>query len=148
MMARLAAGLAALAAACSTVPEAAPDHPLVWLSGCWESEAGDYREIWSAPDHGYLFGYALALKEGAPVFFEQMRIDSGEMFVLSAYPAGKGPFPFPEYSVTGTSVVFANPDHDYPQMIAYAREGDRMSAAISLADGSKEQNFALRRCAG
>jgi hypothetical protein len=42
--------------------------------------------------------------------------------------------------------VFADPGHDYPQRIRYAREGDRMTAEISLMDGSRGQGFAFRRC--
>jgi hypothetical protein len=143
------AWLACLAlAGCAGVP-AAPDgedHPLAWMSGCWVNAGGDYREVWSAPDHGYLFGYALSLNGEDVVFFEQTRITPGEMFTMDAYPGGSGPSPFPEAERGETSITFANPDHDYPQRIHYERKGDRMTAEISLIDGSKAQDFSFRRC--
>ena len=137
-----------LLTSCVSASEAGQDHPLSWMSGCWENADGDYREIWSAPDHGYLFGYALSLQGEDVIFFEQSRIDPGARYTFNAYPAGKGPSPFPEIERGKTYIVFANPEHDYPQRIRYAREGDRMSAEISLLDGSKGQGFAFHQCRG
>ncbi|MEZ5999231.1 DUF6265 family protein [Hyphomonas sp.] len=129
-------------------PTATSDHPLGWISGCWENADGDYREVWSAPDHGYLFGYAMSLKGETVTFFEQSRIDPGEAYTFNAYPAGKGPSPFAEIERGDDYIIFANASHNYPQRIRYAREGDRMTAEISLIDGSKGQGFAFRRCEG
>jgi hypothetical protein len=140
----------ALLGACVSAPEQTSDHPLGWISDCWENIDGDYREVWSRPDHGYLFGYALSLKGDAVTFFEQSRIDPGkapgEAYVFNAYPAGKGPSAFKEIERSETSITFADPGHDYPQRIRYARDGNRMIAEISLIDGSKGQGFAFRRC--
>ena len=140
--------LLALLTACTLGPAKAPvsDHPLGWMSGCWENADGDYREVWSAPDHGFLFGHALALKGDAVAYFEQSRIEPGERFVFNVYPAGKGPSPFRETERGETSIEFADPGHDYPQRIRYARDGNRMTAEISLMDGSKGQGFAFRSC--
>jgi hypothetical protein len=131
---------------CATAPAMETEHPLGWISGCWENADGDYREVWSAPDHGYLFGYALSLKGGTVSFFEQSRIEPGKAFTFAVYPGGKGPLPFGEIERGASHIVFADPDHDYPQRIRYAREGDRMTAEISLMDGSRGQGFAFRRC--
>lgn len=140
----------ALLGACVSAPEQTSVHPLGWISGCWENIDGDYREVWSRPDHGYLFGYALSLKGDAVTFFEQSRIDPGKApgkaYVFNAYPAGKGPSAFTEIERSETSITFADPSHDYPQRIRYARDGNRMIAEISLIDGSKGQGFAFRRC--
>lgn len=133
---------------CAAAPDAGSGHPLSWMSGCWENADGDYREVWSAPDHGYLFGYALALEGDRVSFFEQSRIDPGTAFTFSVYPAGKGPTAFTEIERGASHIVFADPGHDYPQRIRYAREGDRMTAEISLMDGSRGQGFAFRRCGG
>ncbi|KCZ85482.1 putative lipoprotein [Hyphomonas adhaerens MHS-3] len=135
-----------LLGACTAAPDMDSGHPLGWISGCWENADGDYREVWSAPDHGYLFGYALALKGDAVTFFEQSRIDPGAAYTFNAYPAGKGPARFTEVERGAAHIVFADADHDYPQRIRYAREGNRMTAEISLLDGSKGQGFAFRAC--
>lgn len=139
---------AVLLAACAGTPGAGSQyvHPLAWMSGCWQTPDGDYREVWSDPDHGYLFGYALSLDNDTVTFFEQTRIEPSSTYVFNAYPAGKGPSPFPEIERGPTSIVFANADHDFPQRIRYAREGEQMAAEISLMDGSNAQTFEFAPC--
>lgn len=137
-----------LLAGCTAAQAEQASHPLSWMSGCWENIDGDYREVWSAPDHGYLFGYALSLKGGTVSFFEQSRIEPAGTFTFNVYPGGKGPIPFEEIERGVAHIVFAAPDHGYPQRIRYAREGNRMTADISLMDGSRGQGFAFRRCGG
>ncbi len=41
--------------------------------------------------------------------------------------------------------AFENADHDYPQRIAYVRDGDTLTATISLVDGSKARSWVYRR---
>jgi len=137
-----------LLAGCNTVsaePHAAA-APLDWLTGCWESADRSYREIWSPPEQGYFFGYAVTLKDGSVSFFEQMRIDPGSPAMFNAYPAGIGPSPFPEKARTGASITFANPDHDYPQVIAYRTTEAGLSARISLPDGLNARDFDFVPC--
>ncbi len=143
---RVLLGTSLLLGACAASPEADTSHPLGWISGCWENADGDYREVWSAPDHGFLFGYALALKGDTVSFFEQSRIDPGAAYTFNAYPAGEGPARFTEIERGASHIVFADAGHDYPQRIRYARDGNRMTAEISLIDGSKGQGFAFRAC--
>ena len=92
-MLRLLLSLFALSActALSIADETGEPDPnrLDWLTGCWQSESGDTREVWSASEDGYYFGYAVSLQDGAVVFFEQMRIDPSAMPVFNAYPDRK-----------------------------------------------------------
>lgn len=119
---------------------------LNWLTGCWQSEDGSTREIWSQSEDGYYFGYSVVLKEDKVVFFEQMRIDPGGMPTFQAYPRGAGPSGFPAVSLTEKGVTFANPDHDYPQKITYIREGDALKAVISLIDDTRQGHFNYVAC--
>jgi hypothetical protein len=113
-----------LLAGCSTATTSAEEeHSLGWLTGCWESEDGIYREVWSSPEHGFLFGYAVSLQDDAVTFFGQTCIEPGPPAVFNAYPAGAGPSPFTERARTGTSIKFANAEHDYPQVVAYWKTG-------------------------
>ncbi|HCE21186.1 MAG TPA: hypothetical protein DF282_01575, partial [Hyphomonas sp.] len=66
-------------------------HPLAWITGCWISESGTSKEVWSIPEAGYVFGYAVTLGDGSVSFFEQMRNKPGPLYVLNVYPAGGGP---------------------------------------------------------
>ena len=135
-------------AGCTAVSVA--DEPesstLDWLSGCWQSESGETREIWSVSEDGYYFGYSVVLNDGTLVFFEQMRIDPGAPPVFNAYPAGTGPSAFPAIGMDAQAITFANPEHDFPQKIRYWREGDALHARISLIDDSRPGTFDYQPC--
>lgn len=140
--------LLAIGAAAPTITaEEADPNRLNWLTGCWQSEDGVTREIWSGSEDGYYFGYNVVLKDGHAVFFEQMRIDPAPLPVFNAYPTGNGPFPFAATTLSETSVTFANPDHDFPQKIKYWREEDVLRATISRMDGSSPGEFRFIACA-
>ena len=119
---------------------------LTWLSGCWQNTDGDAREVWSEPESGLYFGYAVTLNDGELVFFEQMRIDPGPVPTFNAYPAGRGPSAFPALEISDTDITFANPDHDYPQKIRYFRDGDQLKATISLMDDTRSGQFEYAPC--
>ena len=142
---------ACLLSACSESLEPARPVPVAeppafsWLEGCWMTQDGAYREVWQRGGSDLLFGFATMSHEGEVVFFEQMRIEA-DTPAFYAYPAGKGPSPFPLESSGSTEAVFANPNHDYPQRIRYAREGSGLVATISLADGSRPNRWAFTPC--
>ena len=127
-------------------PAAPPDHPLEWITGCWISESGAAKEVWSDAEAGYLFGYAVTLKEGGVSFFEQMRIQPGPLYVLNVYPKGIGPSKFVESLQGDQSITFINAAHDYPQLIHYQRLGDELHAHIALEDGTNRRDFAYQSC--
>ena len=151
---RTAASLAALAlSACAGLPPPAPaatppDAPLGWMKGCWQSQSGgDTREVWSQSYDGFLFGYSITLQDGAMRFFEDLRIETrGADTVYIASPRGTAPTVFTLTETGPNEAVFTNPDHDYPQRIAYTRAGDRLTATISLADKSDARVFAFAAC--
>ena len=137
-----------LLVACAAAPNAAPNpsNQFDWLTGCWQSEDGSTREIWSVSEGGLYFGYSVVYQDGQAVFFEQMRIDPGEPATFNAYPRGAGPSPFPAAEHTEDSVTFANAEHDYPQKIHYWRDGENLRATISKLDGSQANEFAFVTC--
>ncbi|MDX1293472.1 MAG: DUF6265 family protein [Hyphomonas sp.] len=147
-MKRALLGLFALSGCASAPPGPAepPTHPLGWLTGCWVSEDGAAKEVWSTPEAGFLFGYALTLDDAGVSFFEQMHIRPGPLYILNVYPAGVGPSKFVESLQTDKSVTFINGAHDYPQRIHYQREGDVLKAHIALQDGSNRRDFDYRAC--
>jgi Domain of unknown function (DUF6265) len=133
-------------ASAQTIDPPPQEHPLDWLTGCWVSESGKAKEVWSEPEAGYLFGYALTQDEGEISFFEQMRIGPGPLYVLNVYPAGVGPSKFVESLQGDQSVTFINGAHDYPQLIHYQRAGDALNAHIALEDGSNRRDFSYLSC--
>jgi hypothetical protein len=132
---------------CAVAPAAHADEDLKWMSGCWRTSDKSYKEVWSKPDSGFLFGYALTYDEtGALTFFEQSRIDGGAPAVFNAYPSGFGPSEFTETARAKNTVTFTNSAHDYPQKIVYARKGSRMTATISLMNGARANTWEFRKC--
>lgn len=72
--------------------------------------------------------------------FEFLRIETGSEgeAVYVAAPGGGTPSRFKLVRSDGTSAIFENSDHDFPQRISYTRNGDSLAVAISTLDGSQE----------
>jgi len=119
---------------------------LSWLSGCWQDELGS-KEVWSAVEGRFLFGYGITRREGQVVFFEQLRIEQqGDDARYVAMPAGTSQTIFDLHGHEPEKVVFATPNHDYPQLITYEQQGDRLIATISMMDGTRSKRFDKTRC--
>ena len=129
---------------------------LHWLEGCWRT-TGDgpvITEVWSAPPMPAMIGYSYT-GEGETRGWEAMRIemiDGAPVFV--GMPGGADAVRFPlseqiihvsERGPNGGGAIFENAEHDYPQRIAYRREGARLTAVISKIDGSDAMTFEYRR---
>lgn len=111
---------------------------LAWLKGCWRLADGarEITEVWSAPPFGALLGYAYTLRDGQVREWEQTRIqDIAGAPAFIAMPGGAAPTPFAMVEHGAQSVVFANPAHDFPQRVSYARQGNRLTATVSGGDG-------------
>lgn len=132
--------------ACASAPPASAQESLDWLTGCWRTDDRSYKEVWTKEEHGYMFGYALNLEGNVATFFEQTRINLGTPATFNAYPGGFGPSEFTEVGRARNTITFANPAHNYPQMISYTRDGRRLTATISMIDGERQQQWSFRRC--
>lgn len=133
--------------ACSTAgTEApAPQQALDWLAGCWTD--GRTTERWTHAGDGYLFGHNVVMADGKVRFFEQLRIEPSESGpVFQAYPRGVGPVAFVFESAGERTISFVNGSHDFPQRIGYTRNGNTLTATISLIDGSRAGGWEYRRC--
>jgi hypothetical protein len=139
--------LAACATGAVVIPAAPIDAPLPWLQGCWETKDGVTVEHWQTAAATHMFGHSVTLKDDAVVFFEQLRIQgSAAGLTLSAYPRGLGPTAFVEVERSAARITFSNDANDYPQRITYAREGDVLRATITMADGSRQNDWRYQPC--
>ncbi|MEM5516732.1 DUF6265 family protein [Henriciella sp. AS95] len=121
--------------------------PLDWMSGCWAHEHGDTKEVWSEPEGELMFGYGVSKRDDRVVFFEELRIEEREDgAVYIASPNGGPSTEFTETERTGLSIVFENPDHDFPQRIEYGANRIALVAKIAKLDGSGLQTFSMDRC--
>ena len=121
---------------------------LDWLLGCWENADRTESEVWARGTDGSLLGFAVTLSGGQLAFHEILRIhrDESGRFSYAAHPMGGAPTVFQEASRSADRVLFSNPDHDYPQEIAYRREGDKLFSTISRLDGADPRSFDKARC--
>jgi hypothetical protein len=59
-------------------------------------------------------------------------------------PRGGAAVRFPMLESGPNRVVFANPSHDFPQRLAYARRGDALTVTVSGA-GAGDEIYPYRR---
>ena len=154
-------GLLALALAGAALPASAQTAARApeWLAGCWRGEAGSAAdgafEIWTRPQAGQMLGISQTVR-GTRKFFEYMRIEERDgRLLFIPQPNGKPPVEFPAQvpaevpaaTAEATRAVFANPAHDFPKYVDYARSGEHLIAQLSSAPPNtegKRQRFAFR----
>ncbi|WP_395645501.1 DUF6265 family protein [Terricaulis sp.] len=153
-----------LALALASPAQAQSLSDLAWLKGCWRTEApreaesgAQITEVWIAPPGPAMFGYSYTEGEGEIQGWEQMRIemiDGVPTFI--AMPNGGAPVRFRAIPAEDTQIygarpdgdaAFANPAHDFPQLVTYTLFDERLRAMISRIDGGDAIIFEYRRIA-
>jgi Domain of unknown function (DUF6265) len=125
---------------------------LRWLSGCWEQRdaRSTVEEFWTSPNGGILFGIGRTIvrrdQSDSTVSYELTRVfERGGRLVYAAAPSGQPTAEFTEQELTDTTVVFANPTHDFPQFVRYRRRGtSELHARVDGKMNGKEQGFGLQ----
>jgi Domain of unknown function (DUF6265) len=125
---------------------------LRWLSGCWEQRdaRSTAEEFWTTPNGGILFGVGRTIvrrdQGDSTVSYEVTRIfERGGKLIFAASPSGQPPAEFTEQELTDTTVVFANPAHDFPQFVRYRRRGaSELHARVDGKMNGRDQGFGLQ----
>lgn len=105
-----------------------------WLSGCWASDSAEpgSGEQWTMPAGGSMFAVSRTVRGGKTTAFEFLRIieteDGGLLYI--ALPSGQTLTTFVMISISPDEVVFENPDHDFPQRVAYRRSVQQLVGRI------------------
>lgn len=140
--------MAAAAVLLAASPAATVDD-LAWLAGQWSREESERwtEESWTAPRGGVMLGHSRSGRGDSLRDFEFLRVQAGADGIPAyiAQPGGGAPVAFRLVRRDGTSATFENASHDYPQRIQYARDGETLTATISLIDGSKPIRWVYRR---
>ena len=124
---------------------------LRWLAGCWELRTPTRvtQESWMAPAGGLMLGTSRTVVRDVAREFEFLRIelrDGKPTYV--AQPGGGAATAFAATFVSDTAARFENPQHDFPQGIAYRRVGtDSLVASIDGPQGGalRTMRFPMRR---
>jgi hypothetical protein len=136
--------LAMLATGASSTP-AMPG----WLSGCWLEQKGPSwtEECWTGPRADQMMGSERDGRDDRVKSWETTQIERGPDGGLIYYGSMNGGerVGFKMISSGAREIVFANPQHDYPQRIRYWREGMQLKAEISQMDGSQKYGWTYNR---
>ncbi|MET0591073.1 MAG: DUF6265 family protein [Polyangiaceae bacterium] len=100
----------------------APDTTLGWLEGRWigSQDGIETEEHWTSASGRALLGMHKDVKNGKMTSFEFLRIEDTEKgLVFFASPRSAPVTPFPMIESGDRRIVFANPEHDFPQRILY-----------------------------
>jgi hypothetical protein len=126
-----------------------------WLTGCWQSTRGDViiEEQWMAPRARSMVGMSRTTRGAVMVGFELVvvRMLDGQL-VYEAHPSNQPSATFRLEDATDTTIVFTNPEHDFPQRIGYERtRADSVRAWIDgTVDGTVRTvtfEYVKKRCA-
>ena len=122
-----------------------------WLSGDWiqtskrSGEQLTVEESWNTPAAGMMLGISRTSVQGAEEGqFEFLRLScEGRKVMLHPSPNGQQADPFRLKSYGDKEAVFENLAHDFPQVIRYWREGDKLRASIGTKESPAEYTFAF-----
>jgi len=143
--------LVLLVGAASAVTAAAAElASLDWLLGNWQ------RTVMAAGTSGaehwrrqadVLEGEGRSYRQGELRFQERLRIidEGGQLYYVADVAGNPAPVRFALVEQGAQSVVFENLQHDFPQRIAYQRNGRRLTATVSA--GERVQVFAFEQAA-
>lgn len=118
---------------------------LAWMSGSW---AGDHKgglmeEAYSTPAGGTILGTSRIVAGGKTVHREFVLIADGYGGVIMEVTLRTKTGRFTLTKLEGQCAVFEDPTNDFPSVITYLRDGDRLTAKIEGA--GREEIFAMTR---
>lgn len=122
---------------------------LSWLQGHWKGDfgGGRYETVYSSADAGTIVGASKDISNGKTrtVDFERMYVKGGDV-ILTPYPSGRQSVDFKmiDCDKKNRRVVFANPDHDFPQKFTYEAHGkDRLLIHLEGEGGNGPMKMTL-----
>lgn len=124
--------LAAVFGAALPVSAQSPIDQLAWLGGCWQSSSGSRTtiEMWLPPAGGLMVGASRTVAGGRARAFEHLRLRAaGDTLIYTAIPSGQAQTHFRSTTVSADGFTVENPQHDFPQRIAYRRTGPHTMTA-------------------
>lgn len=126
-----------------TAPLAAQSS-VPWLVGCWTT--GRVNESWIRRPDGRLLGVGFTVFPDSLHRTETLElVAEHDELEYRARPEGAAAVTvFRAEVANGDSLVVTNPAHDFPQRIAYVRDGDtRMRARVEGVEQGQQRGFTL-----
>ncbi|HWA06910.1 MAG TPA: DUF6265 family protein [Ignavibacteria bacterium] len=115
--------------------EKTPMQKLLWIVDSWVSPDGsDSRsyEEWKVTGDNLYEGSSKTIKNGEVIFSEILKIENTPegIYYVADVPHNPAPVKFQLTSVSDSSAVFENPEHDFPKKITYLLEEGNLHAFI------------------
>ena len=128
---RISSAFTVALAAITGVTAAAAERDIeqvAWLAGCWKNESAEAGSVehWTQLAGGTMLGVSRTVRRGETVEFEFMQLrhlpDGTLAFI--AFPSGQPSTVFPLLRISDAEAIFENAEHDFPQRVVYARDGE------------------------
>lgn len=120
---------------------------MAWLAGTWQRTglpAGQSGyEQWTREGTQGFTGVGVSKRGDKTVFEEKLRIvvKDGDVYYVADVAHNPQPVYFKLTEFSGTGFTFENAAHDFPQKIAYRRDGNRLHARVSAGDKAMDFEF-------
>lgn len=130
-------------------PVSCPDAgQLSWLKGTWKLENEDVFEHWDEDGPVRLTGRSTAIENGDTVLLETMSMEitdgQGAFVVRVVDQNGDQPIAFALTRCAEGRLLFENPQHDFPQRVAYER-GENGTLLAWVEGGDRKLTFTYQR---
>jgi hypothetical protein len=125
-----------------------------WLIGTWENKTqkGSIFETWTKSGDNEFSGKSYSVKDKDTIIFENIRLlqEKNRLYYIPTVKNQNEGLPvrFVARAISENQLVFENPQHDFPQIIAYTKiNSDSLIAEISgTKNGQKrKQTFPMKR---
>lgn len=127
---------------------------LRWLSGEWlrsNSKPGQHGyENWSRASDTRLIGIGVTMEGEKTIFVEQMELSivGDDIFLNVSITGEPKPAQFKLTAISENSFTCENPEHDFPQKIAYTRKDDKVKAIVSGGGETLYYEFVAKKKSG
>ncbi|MBA3992328.1 MAG: hypothetical protein C0469_02290 [Cyanobacteria bacterium DS2.3.42] len=117
-------------------------NELSWLTGKWKSKNANpsFEEHWMSPRGEAMIGMGREMNGAKLDFHEYLRIEQrNDGIVYVAQPMGRKETQFRLTKENKNTLVFENPEHDFPNVIEYQKRDDG-SLCVRVSGLGKKKN--------
>jgi len=110
---------------------------LQWLEGEWsrtnQKPGRSGLEQWIISSETEMRGKGITMKGKDTAFVEKLKlvVKDNHIYYVADVPENKDPVLYKLTRITDDEFTCENPDHDFPKMIVYKKDGSKLKATIS-----------------
>ncbi|MCC7435053.1 MAG: hypothetical protein IT363_10245 [Methanoregulaceae archaeon] len=121
---------------------------LAWLEGAWTGSAfgGTIDEVFAAPAGGVVLATSRVVTDGQLTNREFIVLAERDgILIYEVHLPKREPHVFNLESLGEQSVVWADPENDWPKLITYIRTGEAIEVKLEGGPGGRVEQFTMRR---